>query len=206
MYNNNTASATLATLAHNNHHKELHMNTIALRTGTKDRKTISALFNEKLLNILASNTTDTTYVNGVNNENDVKVRYLTRKEATELLVECNEKFGNSARGEIINIAYEFDTIERTLLVTKHKAAVQLLEELGNENIECMPELDITDVLCNDTIVGNLPVDVVANIYKRGASYIHLSFATPIDGLQKELTLDGLKHYGVTLQRYAVRAI
>lgn len=182
------------------------MNTICLHSGTYDRKAVSALFMEKGLNFMAAETTDVTYVNGFNNENGVMARHLTRKEATELLVECNEKFGSGARGELINIAYEWNTIERTLLVTKHKNAVKLLEEMGNENIEYSQELDITNVLCNDTVVGELPVDVVANIYMRGASYIHLSFATPLGDLQKELTLEGLKHYGTTLRRYVVRAV
>ena len=173
------------------------MNTITLHTNTYDIKAIKELLGSK--NISYETGERITYVNRINE------RMLTRKEATELHAELAEKFSCGGQCERINIAYEFDTTERTLLVTRHAATKEFILEKCYEEVEHIQHLNIADVLCNDIVVGTLPINVVAKLYERGASYVHLSLDVPFEARGKELTIDDMHKYGATLQRYVVRA-
>ncbi|PKO60588.1 MAG: CRISPR-associated protein Csx16, partial [Betaproteobacteria bacterium HGW-Betaproteobacteria-17] len=60
----------------------------------------------------------------------------------------------------------------TFLVTRHPGAVQWAAAQGIAADVCCPHLDPADVATGDTVIGTLPVHLVAEVCARGRSHAH----------------------------------
>ncbi|WP_290652123.1 CRISPR-associated protein Csx16 [Aquisalimonas sp.] len=91
----------------------------------------------------------------------------------------------------------------TWLVTRHPGALQWLRRHGYRDARHVSHLDIELVAKGDTVIGTLPVWMVAAVTQRGARYFHLTI--PLDAACRgaELTADELDRLGARLQRYLV---
>ena len=64
-------------------------------------------------------------------------------------------------------------------------------------------LDPADVGVGDVIIGTLPVHLAAEVWKRGARYLHLSLDLPEEKRGLELSVDDMARLGARLQEYRV---
>ncbi len=64
-------------------------------------------------------------------------------------------------------------------------------------------LDPAIVRAGDTILGTLPLPIVAQVCTRGARYLHLSVSLSADLRGQELSADQLQELGATLCEYQV---
>ncbi len=93
---------------------------------------------------------------------------------------------------------------RSLFVTRHPGAVEWARRQGLE-AEVVPHLNPAEIRPGDTVIGTLPVHLVAEICRRGARYLHLTLHTPPEARGRELSADDLEAFGARLQAYEARA-
>ena len=67
----------------------------------------------------------------------------------------------------------------------------------------LPHLDPEQIAPGDTVIGTLPVNLVARVCARGGRYLHLSLDLPAEARGRELTADELERYGARLEAYVV---
>ena len=68
------------------------------------------------------------------------------------------------------------------------------------------DLDPTRVEAGDLVVGTLPINLVAEVIRRGGRYLHLALELPPEARGRELSADELRRYGARLEEYDVRAL
>jgi len=90
---------------------------------------------------------------------------------------------------------------RTICVTRHAGAAEWLHRRGMGVDEVVAHLDPATVGAGDTVVGTLPVNVVAAICARGARYLHLTVELPAERRGVELSADDLEALGATLEEF-----
>ena len=69
----------------------------------------------------------------------------------------------------------------------------------------IPHLNPASVSQNDTVIGTLPVQSVAQICAQGARYLHLTFDMPADKRGGELSADDLTTLGAQLRAFTAHA-
>lgn len=94
----------------------------------------------------------------------------------------------------------------TWFVTRHPGAVEWAGRRGL-HIDCqVAHLDPADIAPGDTVIGILPVHLVAQLCARGARYLNLSLDLPAEARGRELTAEQLERYGARLEAFEVRAV
>ena len=71
------------------------------------------------------------------------------------------------------------------------------------NAELISHLAVEEVQQGDVVLGTLPVNMVADICARGASYFHLIIDLPPELRGKELSADEMARAGACLRQYYV---
>lgn len=89
----------------------------------------------------------------------------------------------------------------TWFISRHPGALQWMREQGHTFDRHVPHLDIDQVQAGDTVIGTLPVSLIAQVCARGAQYWHLSFAVPSSARGSELSAAELRALGAKLERF-----
>ncbi|MCQ3925411.1 MAG: CRISPR-associated protein Csx16 [Rhodocyclaceae bacterium] len=92
----------------------------------------------------------------------------------------------------------------TWLITRHPGAVEWMRRCGIRSDVHIPHLDIAKVSRGDTVIGTLPVQLIAKICEREARYLHLSLNIPAEWRGKELSADELEKCAATLEGHYAR--
>lgn len=87
------------------------------------------------------------------------------------------------------------------IVTRHPGAVDWLYEHGLSRGRHVCHLDVQDVCAGDTVIGTLPVSMIAAVVERGAAYHHLEIPMRVGDRGRELSAADLDRLGATLRRY-----
>ena len=90
-------------------------------------------------------------------------------------------------------------------VTRHPGAVEWAARKGLQIDRHVTHLDPATVAPGDTVIGILPVHLVARLCLRGARYLHLSLDLPATARGRELSADELEAYGARLQAFIVES-
>ena len=94
----------------------------------------------------------------------------------------------------------------TFFVSRHPGAI-VWAKRKDLNIDfVVPHLDPCVVNAGDTVLGTLPLPMVANVCARGARYLHLSVCLPADMRGQELRADQLEALGARLLEYSVQQL
>ena len=96
---------------------------------------------------------------------------------------------------------------RTWLITRHAGARQWVEQKGIRVDAVLGHLDeeaLGRIQQGDTIIGTLPIHLVAEVCARGARYLHLSLNLPPEARGKELAPEEMERYGARLEGYHVQ--
>ncbi len=92
------------------------------------------------------------------------------------------------------------------LITRHQGALEWFKKNHIAYDKHLAHLN-TDVLqSGDQVIGNLPVNLIAQINKIGVSYFHLSFNVPYEWRGQELTSSQLDELCVEIKPYCVKDV
>lgn len=91
-------------------------------------------------------------------------------------------------------------MKTTWLVSRHAGAQEwLLRRYPRAESRIVAHLDVTAVQNGDRVIGTLPVQAIADICARGATYIHLTIPMAPVHRGRELDADELDALGATLE-------
>ncbi|MEQ8817874.1 MAG: CRISPR-associated protein Csx16 [Thalassobaculum sp.] len=91
---------------------------------------------------------------------------------------------------------------RTRFVTRHAGALEWARRLGVD-AEVVAHLDPADLQAGDVVMGTLPIQLAAEVCRRGGRYFHLVIDLPADLRGVSLTADDMQRLGASLQEYRV---
>ncbi len=88
------------------------------------------------------------------------------------------------------------------LVTRHLGSLQWLKQAVSEPVIPLHHLDdLHFIRQGDTVIGTLPIHMVANVCRQGAHYLHLECSLPYELRGQELTAQQLNKLGARLVEY-----
>jgi CRISPR-associated protein Csx16 len=90
----------------------------------------------------------------------------------------------------------------TYFISRHQAAIAWAVSEGFAVDQQLAHLDIELIQAGDTVLGTLPINLVADVNQRGARYFHLSLNLPADKRGQELNVDEMRQYGARLEAYS----
>lgn len=88
-------------------------------------------------------------------------------------------------------------------VSRHHGALEWAHRHGIEVHELIAHFDPSIIHDGDLVIGTLPINIVAEVNRRGGEYIHLSLNLPVEARGKELTADDMDAYGASLKKFWV---
>ena len=91
-------------------------------------------------------------------------------------------------------------------VTRHAGARQWAVEQGMNVDRVVDHLDLHKVRAGDTVLGSLPVNLVADLNAKGVRYFHLTLPLSSELRGKEISAEMMQDLGARLQEYEVRKI
>lgn len=86
-----------------------------------------------------------------------------------------------------------------LFVSRHRGAADWARRRGIA-ARAVEHLDLNEVGRGMTVIGTLPVHIVAEICARGARYLHLALDLPPQARGREIDADEMDRYGARLVR------
>ncbi len=90
----------------------------------------------------------------------------------------------------------------TYFITRHQGALDWARAQGI-GADPLDHLDPTTIARGDTVIGTLPVHIIAEICTRGGRYLHLVMDVPPEARGKELTAAEMTRFGARLEEYIV---
>jgi len=91
----------------------------------------------------------------------------------------------------------------TFFVSRHPGAVAWAARQGLAVDRLVAHLDTGLIQAGDVVIGTLPVNLAAEVCRRGGRYLHLSLQLPLDMRGRELGAEDMEHYGARLDAYGV---
>lgn len=88
-------------------------------------------------------------------------------------------------------------------VSRHPGAIDWARRKKLAIKRWVEHLDARCVAAGDTVIGTLPVNLAAEVCKRGATYQHLAIQVPVEWRGREMTADELHTLGVSLVAYHI---
>jgi CRISPR-associated protein Csx16 len=94
----------------------------------------------------------------------------------------------------------------TYFVTRHAGAKQWATEQGITVDYLVDHLNSEDLQNGDTVLGSLPVNLVAELNGKGVRYFHLSLPLSENLRGKEISAELMRELGAKLEEFEVRKI
>ena len=94
----------------------------------------------------------------------------------------------------------------TWFVSRHPGEIEWIKTQPIEIDSFVEHLDINLISKGDTVIGNVPLHLAAQICAKGARLICLSVAVPATLRGQELTKDVLTHLECSLQEFRVEPV
>ncbi len=88
-------------------------------------------------------------------------------------------------------------------VSRHPGAIEWAQRQNLVIDRWVAHLDPAEVQAGDRVIGTLPVNLAADICKRGARYFHLSLQVPAEWRGRELSSDDLQQLTAQIVPYCV---
>lgn len=96
----------------------------------------------------------------------------------------------------------------TWFVSRHRGAIAWARSAGVKVSSggVVASLDVEQVKSGDLVVGTLPINVAAEVLRRGARYEHLALDLPHDARGQELSEEEMRRYGARLEHYQIELL
>jgi len=91
----------------------------------------------------------------------------------------------------------------TWLVSRHPGAHEFAQRIGQAFDRCVEHLDTSLVCAGDTVIGNLPVNLAAEVCRSGARYLHLSAPMDVAQRGRELSADELQRLQAQIEEFRI---
>ena len=93
------------------------------------------------------------------------------------------------------------------LVSRHQGAIDWIDHMGYGYDEHLTHLqDYTALSAGDTVVGSLPINIVADLNALGVTYQHLSLYIPENLRGVELSAEQLSTLNAEIETYQVKRL
>ncbi len=92
----------------------------------------------------------------------------------------------------------------TWFISRHPGAIEWAERKGLPIDHYVVHADPLQIQPGDTVIGGLPVGLVAAVCARGARYLHLTLDLPAHLRGRELSADQLEQLDARLEEYQVK--
>ncbi len=94
----------------------------------------------------------------------------------------------------------------TYFITRHPGAIQWAKQQGIQVDQQLKHLDTSIIRKGDTVLGTLPVNLIAEVCKKGGKYYHLTLELPEDMRGKELTAEDMQKSHARLEAYSANKV
>ncbi len=91
-------------------------------------------------------------------------------------------------------------------ISRHAGAKDWITTQGIAIDKIQSHLDINDIHEGDTVIGTLPIQLVAAVCQRGGYYLHLTLNLPEYLRGKDLTPEDMNRVGAKLEQFMVEKI
>lgn len=91
----------------------------------------------------------------------------------------------------------------TYFVTRHPGAADWARYSGFAEVALLAHLDVTTIAAGDVVLGTLPVNLAAEVCRRGGRYVHLTLDLPTEMRGRQLTTEEMEALGARLEEYRV---
>lgn len=86
-------------------------------------------------------------------------------------------------------------------ISRHSGAIDWLATKGLKADRCVPHLYPEQLTTGDTVIGSLPINMVADLCARGVRYLHISLHLPPELRGVELSPEQLEQLGARLEEF-----
>lgn len=97
-------------------------------------------------------------------------------------------------------------MSKNYFVSRHQGAHDWLQQEGIAVDVVLEHLDINVIEAGDTVIGSLPVNIVAEVCQKKARYLHLSICLSRELRGKELTAEQIRQCGASLEEFYVEKV
>lgn len=94
----------------------------------------------------------------------------------------------------------------TYFISRHSGAIAWAESQGFHVDQQLAHFEANVVNAGDSILGTLPVNLIAEVNQRGGRYFHLTLELPAQLRGQELTAEMMQQYGARLEEYTVQKV
>ncbi|MFI0399394.1 MAG: CRISPR-associated protein Csx16 [Thiolinea sp.] len=94
----------------------------------------------------------------------------------------------------------------TYFISRHSGAIAWAESQGFHVDQQLAHFEVSVVNAGDSILGTLPVNLIAEVNQRGGRYFHLTLELPAQLRGQELTAEMMQQYGARLEEYTVQKV
>ena len=94
----------------------------------------------------------------------------------------------------------------TYFISRHSGAIAWAESQGFHVDQQLAHFEVSVVNAGDSILGTLPVNLIAEVNQRGGRYFHLTLELPAQLRGPELTGEMMQQYGARLEEYTVQKV
>ncbi len=94
----------------------------------------------------------------------------------------------------------------TYFISRHTGAKDWISTQGIAIDKIQSHLDINDINAGDTVIGTLPIQLVAEVCQRGAKYFHLTLNLPEHLRGKDLSPADMDSAGAKLEQFTAEKI
>lgn len=91
-------------------------------------------------------------------------------------------------------------------ISRHQGAKDWAKQNNIDVDNVQSHLDINTVQAGDIVIGTLPINLVAELCQRGASYYHLTLSLSKQLRGKELTAADMQNAGATIEQFIAHKV
>jgi len=94
----------------------------------------------------------------------------------------------------------------TYFISRHAGALAWAEAQGFQVDQQLAHFDVDVVKAGDTVLGTLPVNLIAEVNARGGRYFHLTLELPADKRGTEISAADMAQFGARLEEYRAQRV
>lgn len=94
----------------------------------------------------------------------------------------------------------------TYFVSRHPGALHWADEEGIQVDELISHLDTAIITPGDQVIGSLPVNLAAEVCRRGGRYLNLSLELTPELRGRELSVEQMRACGARLEEYRIERL
>ncbi len=87
-------------------------------------------------------------------------------------------------------------------ISRHAGAIAWAKQQDIQVDQQLDHFDPCIIQRDDTVIGTLPIHLVAELNQRGGQYLHLTLSLPSEQRGKELSAADMTRYGARIEAYA----